>query len=103
MSKEDKGEKGEKDKVEFQFEKVADVQEVAGYLEALAKNLREGRVSFEAGEERITLTPDGEIFLEIEAERKRQSSKVKLSLAWKTLAPPKPAAPLVITTQSAPD
>ncbi len=100
MTKENKG---EKDKAEFQFEKVASVQEASEYLEALAANLRKGRVSFEAGEERITLAPDGEIFLEIEAERKRQGNKIKLSLAWKVLAPPKPAAPLVITAQSATD
>jgi amphi-Trp domain-containing protein len=75
---------GMKAGMDLEFDEIAGNQEVAEYLEALAKDLRAGKVSFDARPQGITLTTEGEITLQIGSERKLLKNVVTMSLTWTT-------------------
>lgn len=72
-----------KEKQEFEFAAITDTKDAAGYLEAIAKGLREGRINIAAGDQQIELVPAGDIDVEILAKRKDDKSKLELEISWK--------------------
>ncbi len=76
-----------KDSIEFTAQVSAD--EAAGYLEALARSLREGRALFESGDRSVSLELGGSVKLELEAESDaaKGKSSIDVSLSWRAAEP----------------
>ncbi len=72
-----------KDSVEFSAQVSA--EEAAGYLEALARSLREGRALLESGDKSISLElgPSIKLDLEAESDPAKGKSSIDLSLSWR--------------------
>ncbi|MBF0225229.1 MAG: amphi-Trp domain-containing protein [Desulfobacterales bacterium] len=60
-----------------------EADEVASYLESLAKSIRDGKVVIESGNKFISLTPSYKMDVEIEAKQKDDKEKISILLAWK--------------------
>jgi amphi-Trp domain-containing protein len=76
-------------KNEISFKKTANVHEAAKILEDLARTVKEGKVCIETGKKFITLTPMGDISVEIEAEVKKDKEKMVIEMAWRRSDPVK--------------
>jgi len=74
-------------KKEINFKKEMEVTEVVSYLKALAESLEAGKVVVDVGDQVVSLTPAGEIELEVEAKRRENREKLSLNLRWKLKLP----------------
>jgi amphi-Trp domain-containing protein len=85
-----------KDSVEFSAQVSA--EEAAGYLEALARSLREGRALLESGDRSISLELGPSIKLELEAasDPEKGKSTIDVSLSWRAAEPAVAAPSLLI-------
>ncbi|MBN1620027.1 amphi-Trp domain-containing protein [candidate division WOR-3 bacterium] len=70
-------------KKEIKIKTSGTVAEISAHLENLAKSMLSGRVSFEKGDESIILSPEGELYMEIEAVYKKSKEKVEIEIEWK--------------------
>jgi amphi-Trp domain-containing protein len=71
------------DSREFEFEGAATPPEAADALNRIAEGIRARSLSLSMGEEAITVFPDGELSLEIEASEKKGKAKIEIAIAWK--------------------
>jgi amphi-Trp domain-containing protein len=71
------------DSREFEFEGAATPSEAADALNRIAEGIRARSLSLSMGEEAITVFPDGELSLEIEASEKKGKAKIEIAIAWK--------------------
>jgi amphi-Trp domain-containing protein len=85
-----------KESVEFSGQVSA--EEAAGYLETLARSLREGRALFESGDKSVGLElgPSLKIELEAETDPEKGKSSIELSLSWRAAEPAVAAPSLLI-------
>ena len=67
----------------FEFEGAASPSEAADTLTRMADGIRARALSLSMGEEQITVFPDGDLALEIEAKEKRGKAKIEITIAWK--------------------
>lgn len=71
------------DKQVFEFEGNASPAEAADALDRIAEGLRARSLSLSMGEEEITVSPAGDLSMEIEASEKRGKAKIEIVIAWK--------------------
>jgi amphi-Trp domain-containing protein len=71
------------DKTEFEFEGVASAAEAADALNRIADGIRAHSLSLSLGEEAVTVYPDGDLSMEIEASEKKGKAKIEIAIAWK--------------------
>jgi amphi-Trp domain-containing protein len=74
------------DSREFDFEGVATPAEAADALNRIADGLRARSLALSMGEEEITVHPDGDLSMEIEASEKKGKAKIEIAIAWKRAA-----------------
>jgi amphi-Trp domain-containing protein len=68
---------------EFQFEGMATPSEAADALQRIAEGIRARALSLTMGGEQVTIFPDGDLSLEIEAVEKKDKTKIEIAIAWK--------------------
>lgn len=68
---------------EFQFEGMATPSEAADTLQRIAEGIRARALSLTMGGEQVTIFPDGDLSLEIEAVEKKDKTKIEIAIAWK--------------------
>ena len=71
------------DKREFEFAGAASPAEAAETLSRIADGIRSRALSLSMGDEEITVYPDGDLSLEIEASEKKGKAKIEIAIAWK--------------------
>ena len=67
----------------FEFEGGASPAEAADTLTRIAEGIRARALSLSMGDEHITVYPDGELALEIEAKDKKGKTKIEIAIAWR--------------------
>jgi amphi-Trp domain-containing protein len=67
----------------FEFEGGASPAEAADTLTRIAEGIRARALSLSMGDEHITVYPDGELGLEIEAKEKKGKTKLEIVIAWR--------------------
>ena len=75
------GDMGEQE--ELEFEGAASPAEVADTLCRIADGIRQRALSVSLGEEEITVYPDGDLALEIQATEKKSKAKIEIAIAWR--------------------
>jgi len=68
---------------EFEFEGAASPSEAADTLSRIADGIRSRALSLSLGDEEITIYPDGDLSLEIEACEKKGKAKIEIAIAWR--------------------
>ena len=68
---------------EFEFEGAATPSEAADALNRIADGIRARSLSLSMGDEEITVYPDGDLAMEIEASEKKGKAKIEIAIAWK--------------------
>jgi amphi-Trp domain-containing protein len=71
------------DRQEFEFEGSATPSEAAEALDRIAEGIRARALSMSLGSDEITVFPDGDLSLEIEATEKKGKAKIEVAIAWK--------------------
>ena len=71
------------DNREFEFEGAATPSEAADALNSIAEGIRARSLSLSMGEEEITVFPDGDMAMEIEASEKKGKAKIEIAIAWR--------------------
>jgi amphi-Trp domain-containing protein len=71
------------DSREFEFEGAASPAEAADTLTRIAEGIRARGLSLSMGDERITVFPEGDLSLEIEASEKKGKAKIEIAIAWR--------------------
>jgi amphi-Trp domain-containing protein len=70
------------DRREFEFEGAASPSEAADTLSRIADGIRCRALSLSMGGEEITVFPDGDLSLEIEASEKKGKARIEIAIAW---------------------
>ncbi len=73
--------------------------QVASYLEELAKSLRAGKLLIQCDEDYVYLAPTDVLDLELEASQKKNREKVSLELSWSLEPAVKPEPALQISSK----
>jgi len=68
---------------EFEFEGAASPSEAADALSRIAEGIRSRALSLSMGDDEITVYPDGDLSLEIEASEKKGKAKIEIAIAWR--------------------
>ena len=68
----------------FEFEGGASAAETADILKRIAEGLRSGNLSLSLGGEAVTVFPQGDLALEIDASEKKDKAKIEITVAWST-------------------
>src|SRR5262249_54118237 len=71
------------DNREFEFEGAATPSEAADALNRIAEGIRARSLSLSMGDEEITVYPEGDLAMEIEASEKKGKAKIEIAIAWK--------------------
>jgi amphi-Trp domain-containing protein len=71
------------DNREFEFEGAASPSEAADTLVRLAEGIRAGSLSLSMGWDEITVSPQGDFSLEIEASERKGKDRIEMTIAWK--------------------
>ncbi len=66
----------------FEFEGMATPAEAADVLRRIAEGIRRGSFSLSMGSEPVSVSPEGELGLDIEASEKKGKSKIAIAVAW---------------------
>ena len=66
----------------FEFEGGASAAEAADILKRIADGLRSGNLSLSLGGEAVTILPQGDLALDIEATEKKEKAKIEITVAW---------------------
>ena len=66
----------------FEFEGGASAAEAADMLKRIADGLRSGNLSLSLGGEAVTVLPQGDLALDIEATEKKEKAKIEITVAW---------------------
>jgi amphi-Trp domain-containing protein len=67
---------------EFEFEGAASPAEAADTLTRIADGIRSRALCLSMGEEEITVYPDGDLSMEIEASEKKGKAKIEIAIGW---------------------
>jgi amphi-Trp domain-containing protein len=67
----------------FEFEGAATPAEAAEVLTRIAEGIRARALALSMGSEELTMFPDGDLSLEIEAREKRDKARIEVAIAWK--------------------
>lgn len=67
----------------FEFEGAATPDEAAQVLTRIAEGIRARALSLSIGDEEMTIFPDGDLSLEIEAREKKDKAKIEVAIAWR--------------------
>jgi len=70
-------------KTEFEYESLEDARSIGRYLRALADGFEKGLLSFSDRRGEIALEPHGLIEFEVRVSKKRDRSRLSLSLTWR--------------------
>jgi amphi-Trp domain-containing protein len=62
-----------------------ELDEMIKYLESIVTSLKEGTVVVQKNNSFITLKPQNEVQLEIEAEQKKDKEELSIEMSWKTV------------------
>ncbi|MET0412762.1 MAG: amphi-Trp domain-containing protein [Polyangiaceae bacterium] len=62
-------------------------EEVAAYLEAIARGLRKGQIEFRRGDETLELSPAESLEVTLKASEKAKGGKLKIELSWRDASP----------------
>jgi amphi-Trp domain-containing protein len=68
---------------EFEFEGVATPSEAADTLARIAEGIRARSLSLTAGDEEITVFPDGHLMVQIGAKRTKAKGTIDIGVAWR--------------------
>jgi amphi-Trp domain-containing protein len=68
----------------FEFEGGASAAETADILKQIAEGLRSGNLSLSLGGEAVTVFPQGDLALDIDASEKKDKAKIAITVAWNT-------------------
>jgi len=71
------------EKREFEFEGGASPVEAADALRRIAEGIRARALWLSMGDEEITVYPEGDLSLEIEASEKKGKAKIEIAIAWR--------------------
>ena len=71
------------DRRELEFEGAASPVEVAETLCRIADGIRQGALSVSLGEDEISVYPDGDLALEIQATEKKSKAKIEIAISWR--------------------
>jgi amphi-Trp domain-containing protein len=71
------------DNREFEFEGAASPAEAADTLVRIADGIRARSLSLSMGDDQITVFPDGDLSLEIEAREKKGKARIEIAIAWR--------------------
>ena len=71
------------EKTEFEFEGGASPAEAADALHRIAEGIRARALWLSMGDEEISVYPDGDLSLEIEASEKKGKVKIEIAIAWR--------------------
>ena len=66
----------------FEFEGAASPAEAAEALARMAEGIRARNLSLSVGDERITIHPDGDLSLAVEASEKKRKARIEIAIAW---------------------
>ena len=66
----------------FEFEGGASAAEAADILKRIADGLRSGNLSLSLGGDAVTVLPQGDLALDIEATEKKEKAKIEITVAW---------------------
>jgi amphi-Trp domain-containing protein len=72
---------------ELEFEGAASPAEVADTLCRIADGTRHRALSVSLGEDEITVYPDGDLALEIEATEKKSKARIEIAITWRRRPP----------------
>ena len=70
---------------EFEFKGAASLAEAADTLSRIAEGIRARALSLSMGDEQITVHPEGDLSLEIQAIEKKGKAKIEIGIAWRHL------------------
>ncbi len=70
-------------KKEVSMKGIIDRKQVVTYLQDLMTSLKNGTIVVQQGEEFVSLNPEDLIFLEVEAEQKKDKEKLIFELSWR--------------------
>jgi amphi-Trp domain-containing protein len=71
----------------IKLEQTLGREEVAAYLEAVARGLRKGQIEFRRGDETLELSPAESVELRLKASEKTKGGKLKIELSWSDALP----------------
>ena len=71
----------------IKLEQTLGREEVAAYLEAIARGLRKGQIEFRRGDETLELTPAESVDIILKASEKTKGGKLKIELSWTDAVP----------------
>ena len=74
------------DKREFEFEGGASPAEAADALRRIAEGIRARALWLSMGDEEISVYPEGDLAIEIEASEKKGKVKIEIEIAWRHAA-----------------
>lgn len=66
----------------IKLEQTLGREEVAAYLEAIARGLRKGQIEFRRGDETLELSPAESVDITLKASEKTKGGKLKIELLW---------------------
>ena len=72
-----------KEENRFRHESLQNPRSIIAYLDALREGFRNGTLSFSDPHGEIDLRPQGLVRMEVQAEQKRDRSKLVLTFEWK--------------------
>ena len=73
-------------KGKIKLEQTLGREEVAAYLDAIARGLRKGQIEFRRGAETLELTPAESVQILLKASEKTKGGKLKIELCWRDAA-----------------
>jgi amphi-Trp domain-containing protein len=83
--REGKSKMGEKNEVKFTNSMA--VEETVAYLEAIVAGIKKKAVNLKQGEQKVTLTPNGEVEVDVRAVHKKKKESILIELSWRVEAP----------------
>ena len=72
---------------EIEFDGSASAAEVADVLMRIADGIRARALSVSLGEDEVSVYPDGDLALEIEATEKKSKAKIEIGVSWRHRSP----------------
>lgn len=82
--KKSSGSEKKRKKARLRFESKMDREELATYLEAIAKGLRKGGIQFRQGETSLTLSPPARVGADVKVSYEKGREKVAVEVEWST-------------------
>jgi amphi-Trp domain-containing protein len=83
--REGKSKMGEKNEVKFTNSMA--VEETVAYLEAIVAGIKKKAVNLKQGEQKVKLTPNGEVEVDVRAVHKKKKESILIELSWRVEAP----------------